>query len=430
MRILFLAHRLPYPPNKGDKIRSFWELRHLAAEHEVDLFCFYDDGDDEKFLPAAHDFCTNLYAERLSWWKSRFQSLWAFLRGRAISPAYFYSKSMLQKVRSSVNSRNYDLIFVYCSAMAQYAPSDFRGRRVLDMVDVDSEKWAQYGSRKGIGVSWLWKLEALRLAELERQAVEDFSAILVSTDQEAAALRKKVASPKIMVLENHLDTGYFDPETVPVPTEIAVWQPYIIFTGSMDYYPNVDAVTFFYREVFPYIRGSFPQARLVIAGRNPARAVRRLARDPAVLVTGAVSDMRPYLRGASAAVAPLRVACGVQNKILEAMAMGLVVAVSNQAAKALPNCLRSAVWIEDDPRRLAEFLVARLQEGARGSCAEIRDAAVKYFGIPGWQKRLEEIVLRTVRLAHHAEQGAAPARIGAPSSAFPSARLRKGAFRS
>jgi hypothetical protein len=110
--------------------------------------------------------------------------------------------------------------------------------------------------------------------------------------------------------------------------------------------------------------------------------------------------------------------------------MGLVVAVSNQAAKALPNCLRSAVWIEDDPRRLAEFLVARLQEGARGSCAEIRDAAVKYFGIPGWQKRLEEIVLRTVRLAHHAEQGAAPARIGAPSSAFPSARLRKGAFRS
>jgi polysaccharide biosynthesis protein PslH len=426
MRILFLAHRLPYPPNKGDKIRSFWELRHLAARHEVDLFCFYDDRDDEKFLPAGHDFCRNLYAEKLSWRKSRFQSLWAFLRGRAISPAYFYSKSMLQKVRSSFRSRNYDLVFVYCSSMVQYVPSDFRGARVLDMVDVDSEKWAQYGGRSGIGVSWLWKLEARRLAELERQAVEDCSAILVCTEQEAAALRRRVASPKIMVLENQLDTAYFDPKKVQVPTDIAVRQPYVIFTGSMDYYPNVDAVTYFHREVFPYIRSAFPQARLVIAGRNPARAVRRLARDAAVLVTGAVSDMRPYLRGASVAVAPLRVACGVQNKILEAMAMGLVVAVSKQAARALPKCLLSAILIEDDPRRLAEFLVARLQEGPRGFRAEIRDAAVNYFGNSGWEERLEDILFRAIRLAGQQEQEIAqtPGELEALPAPLASARQR------
>jgi len=404
MRILFLAHRLPYPPNKGDKIRSFWELRYLAARHEVDLFCFYDDLGDEKFLQGARDFCANLYAEKLSWWKSRLQSFLALLRGRPISPAYFYSRTMLRNVRNSVSSRNYDLIFVYCSSMVQYVPSLFRGARVLDMVDVDSDKWAQYGRRTRSGVSWLWKLEARRLAELERQAVKDFSAILVCTDQEAAALQRIAPSPKIMVLENRLDTNYFDLGKVEVPTEIAVRQPYIIFTGSMDYYPNVDAVTFFHREVFPYIRSVLPQARLVIAGRNPTRAVRRLACDATVLVTGTVSDIRPYLRGASVAVAPLRVARGVQNKILEAMAMGLVVAVSNQAAKALPKCLLPAIRIEDDPRRLAEFLVDRLRERPTKPRAEVRDAVLKYFGMLGWETRLEDIICRAIHLADREER--------------------------
>jgi sugar transferase (PEP-CTERM/EpsH1 system associated) len=399
MRILFLAHRFPYPPTKGDKIRSFWELRYLAARNEVDLFCFFDDLDDEKLLGAASEFCTNLYAEKLSWWRSRSQSLWALLRGRAISPAYFYSQTMRQKVRNAINSRNYDLIFVYCSSMVQYVPSGFGGARILDMVDVDSDKWAQYGDRSSTGISWLWKLEARHLAELERSAIEDFSAILVCTDQEAAALQRTGASQKIMVLENHLDTNYFDPGKVEVPTEVAGWQPYIIFTGSMDYYPNVDAVTYFHRKVFPFIRDAYPQARLVIGGRNPARAVRRLARDTAVLVTGSVSDMRPYLRGASAAVAPLRIARGVQNKILEAMAMGLAVAVSSQAAKALPKCLLPAIRIEDNPRLLAEFLVRELRKGAAKPKGEVREAVLKYFGTPGGETRLEDVICRAIRFA-------------------------------
>jgi sugar transferase (PEP-CTERM/EpsH1 system associated) len=407
MRILFLAHRLPYPPTKGDKIRSFWELRYLGARHEVDLFCFYDDRGDEKLLDTARDFCTNFYAEKLSWWKSRSQSLWALLRGRAISPAYFYSQTMFHKVRSAVCSRNYDLIFVYCSSMVQYVPSDFGGARILDMVDVDSDKWAQYGDRCPSGISWLWKLEARHLAELEKSAIKNFSAILVCTDQEAAALQRTGASQKIMVLENHLDTNYFDPGKVEVPTEVAGWQPYVIFTGSMDYYPNVDAVTYFHREVFPFIREAYPQARLVIGGRNPARAVRRLASDKAVLVTGSVSDMRPYLRGASAAVAPLRVARGVQNKILEAMAMGLAVAVSSQAAKALPECLLPAIQIEDNPRLLAEFLVRKLREGTAKPRGEVRDATVKYFGTPGGETRLEDVICRAIRFASRKVRGSA-----------------------
>jgi polysaccharide biosynthesis protein PslH len=396
VRVLFLAHRLPYPPNKGDKIRSFWELRYLAAAHEVDLFCFYDDRDDERFLEPARQFCTNLYAEKLSWWKSRFQSGLALLRGRPISPAYFYSRTMQQKVKNAVSSRNYDLVFVYSSSMIQYVPSSSLGPRVLDMVDVDSDKWAQYGQQNRNVLSWIWRLEARRLAELESQAIRNFSTILVCTDFEAATLQRVLASEKIMVLENNLDTGYFDPCNVVVSAEIAKWQPYIIFTGSMDYYPNVDAITFFHKEVFPYILSAFPQARLVIAGRNPHRRVRRLARNAEVLVTGAVADMRPYLRGASVAVAPLRVSRGVQNKILEAMAMGLVVAISNQAAKTLPQCLLSVIHVEDDPKRLAEFVVSKLRNGSTLH-PEVRDAALKYFGGPGSDKRLEDIISQAIR---------------------------------
>jgi polysaccharide biosynthesis protein PslH len=403
MRVLFLAHRLPYPPNKGDKIRSFWELRFLATRHEVDLFCFYDDREDEQFLEKARELCTHLYAEKLSWWNSRLRSFVALVKGRAISPAYFYSKTMLQKVQNAIGSRNYDLIFVYSSSMTQYVPAKVGCPCVLDMVDVDSDKWAQYGRRQPSMLSWMWKLEAGRLAELERKAIEDFAAILVCTDMEAATLKRGGDSPKIMVLENHLDTSYFDPAKVEALTALAELQPYIIFTGSMDYYPNVDAVTYFHREVFPHIRREFPPARLVIAGRNPTRSVRGLASDSAVSVTGAVLDMRPYLRAASAAVAPLRVARGVQNKILEAMAMGLAVAVSKHAAKALPPSLLSAIHVEDDPKRLAEFLVARLRESPRPR-PNIREAAVKYFGVPGWETRLDDIICRVTRAAGGNEQ--------------------------
>jgi glycosyltransferase involved in cell wall biosynthesis len=158
---------------------------------------------------------------------------------------------------------------------------------------------------------------------------------------------------------------YFDPNLVETTPEIRAWQPYIIFTGSMDYFPNVDAVTFFHREVFPTIRQKWPKAQFVIAGRNPTSAVRALGRDSSVHVTGAVPDIRPYLRGAAAAVAPMRVARGVQNKILEAMAMGLAVAASRKAAMALPEELMRAVHVEDDPAALAAYLIDKLQ-GATG----------------------------------------------------------------
>jgi polysaccharide biosynthesis protein PslH len=243
MRILFLAHRLPYPPNKGDKIRSFHELEAIALHHEVDLFCFYDQPEDSTYFPEVRRRCRELYAERVSWLRSRTQAALACVLGRPFTTAFFHSPAMARRIREAVRDRNYDLIFVFSSSMAPYVERASNIDRVLDMVDVDSDKWTQYASHANPPKSWLWQAEGRRLAACERSWARDFSLTLLSTGAEAAILRKNAPDAKIEVLDNRIDTSYFDPDRVQITPEIAANQPYIVFTGSMDYFPNIDAVT-------------------------------------------------------------------------------------------------------------------------------------------------------------------------------------------
>src|SRR5271165_6957859 len=167
MRILFLVHRLPYPPDKGDKIRSFWELRTLAENHEVDLFCFYDDQNDKAYVDELHRYCRECYVEPISKFRSRVRALSSVLRGQPLSTAFFFSPTMARRVDEALRSRHYDLILVFSSSMAQYANHWPNLPRVLDLVDVDSDKWAQYSSYSRGPVSWLWKLESRRLLRYE-----------------------------------------------------------------------------------------------------------------------------------------------------------------------------------------------------------------------------------------------------------------------
>jgi sugar transferase (PEP-CTERM/EpsH1 system associated) len=391
MRILFLAHRLPYPPNKGDKIRSFRELTALSRTHEVDLFCFYDQPEDRDYLPELGKYCPRVYGEKISWFRSRAQASLACIVGRPFTTAFYRSPTMTKCIRKAIAERKYELIFVFSSSMAPYVEG-FSEPRVLDMVDVDSDKWTQYADHTLPPQSWLWLAEGRRLAKYEERWAREFSMTLLSTRSEADLLRHNVPGAQIEELENRMDMSYFDPSTVGVPAEIAAWQPYIIFTGSMDYFPNVDAVLFFYREVFALVRGAIPRARFVIAGRNPTRAVRELAVDPAVWVTGAVADIRPYLRGASVAVAPLRVARGVQTKIFEALAMGIPVAVSGRAARALPEPLRHQIHVEDDPKRLAAYLTQKLMQEDSTSNPGARNALGRYYENLNWEDQLDRLI--------------------------------------
>jgi polysaccharide biosynthesis protein PslH len=395
MRILFLAHRLPYPPDKGDKIRSFRELEGLAQHHEVDLFCFYDQPEDRQYIPQVQRYCREVYAEELSWLRSRAQASFAAAMGRPFTTAFYHSPAMARHVREALAARNYDLIFVFSSSMAPYVEHASQPV-ILDMVDVDSDKWTQYAQHTPAPASWLWLAEGKNLAKCEEHWTRKFSMTLLCTGAEVEILKRNLPDERIEALENHLDTNYWNPAGIEVSPEIAALQPYIIFTGSMDYFPNIDAVTFFYQNVFPRIRAQVPNVRFVIAGRNPSREILRIARDPAVIVTGTVSDMRPYLLGASAAVAPLRVARGVQNKILEAMAMGLPVVASSVAAKALPDDLLPAVHVEDHPEQIANFLVGQLRQKLPATQPTIRHTLLEYYSRLGWRERLEGILGRVV----------------------------------
>jgi sugar transferase (PEP-CTERM/EpsH1 system associated) len=407
MRILFLAHRLPYPPDKGDKIRSFRELKGLARHHEVDLFCFYDQPEDRQYIPQVQGYCHQVYAEELSWLRSRAQASLATALGRPFTTAFYHSPTMASHVREALAARNYDLIFVFSSSMAPYVESASLPV-ILDMVDVDSDKWTQYARHTSAPASWLWLAEGKKLAKCEENWTRKFSMTLLCTGAEVEILKRNLPDQRIEALENHLDTGYFNPAGIEVTSGIAALQPYIIFTGSMDYFPNIDAVTFFYQNVFPRIRAQMPEARFVIAGRNPSREILRIAQDAAVIVTGTVSDMRPYLLGASAAVAPLRVARGVQNKILEAMAMGIPVVASAVAAKALPTDLLPVIHVEDDPEEIANFLIGQLQQELPATQPTIRHTLLEYYCHLGWEDRLESLLRRVVLPREQSENRVAP----------------------
>jgi sugar transferase (PEP-CTERM/EpsH1 system associated) len=262
--------------------------------------------------------------------------------------------------------------------------------KIVDLVDVDSDKWEQFSRHSRAPLSWLWRLESRRLKNYEALIVRTVSNALICTDAEAQLLRSVAPQGKITVLQNRIDISYYRPEATSVPEQIRSLQPYAIFTGSMDYLPNVDAVQFFCHEVLPHIRSRVPNLQFVIAGRNPGKEVMRLAADPAVVVTGTVSDIRPYLRGAAVAVAPMRIARGVQNKILEALAMNVPVVASSVAAAALPRELAMLLAAETSPRRMADRVAEHIVSPVEISGK--RESVMRYTESLDLSTQLEQLV--------------------------------------
>jgi sugar transferase (PEP-CTERM/EpsH1 system associated) len=380
MRILFLAHRLPYPPNKGDKIRSCWQLRSLAERYPVDLACFYDQSEDEKYIAAVARCCEHCYVEKLSFVQSRLRATTALFQGQPFSTAYFHSRRMKQAIAGALRSRKYDVIFVFSSSMAHYV-ADVEGvPKILDMVDVDSEKWAQYGRTTSGPLAWLWRYEAGNLGRYEKEIVGQFSATLLCTKGEADLLHSRTASDKICVVGNALDTDYFDRDRVVLPAEITNLQPYVVFSGAMDYRPNVDAVSYFCREILPLARQKVPSLGFVIAGMNPCRQVKLLGADKGVRITGSVTDIRPYLHGAAAAVIPLRLARGIQNKVLESLAMGLPVITTSAVAECLPDAILPFLFTEDEPQGFATRVASVVSSGFRPPYDQVRRSLELEYG--------------------------------------------------
>jgi sugar transferase (PEP-CTERM/EpsH1 system associated) len=330
--LLFLAHRIPYPPNKGDKIRSWHLFEHLARRHVVHLGCFIDDPADRQHEAAVRTLCGDCLCGTLPRSPLQARNAAVLASGEPVTLRHYRRRAMTDFV-ASVARRRLDGVFVYSSAMAPYALDVVAPRRILDLVDVDSDKWRQYAAQKRPPARWVYAREARTLLAFERRAALAFDASLLVSDNEARLFRELApeAAARVHALPNGVDLERFSP-AVRQASPFDPGEAALVFTGAMDYWANVDAVTWFADAVLPAVRRARQDATFWIVGANPDPAVLRLAERSGVRVTGRVPDTRPYLAHAAAVVAPLRVARGTQNKVLEAMATGRPVVTTTAAA--------------------------------------------------------------------------------------------------
>jgi sugar transferase (PEP-CTERM/EpsH1 system associated) len=364
-KLLFLVHRLPYPPNKGDKIASFNLLRFLAERYEVFVGTFIDDPDDRQYTDKVREYCTELCAPEINPRGAKIASLRGLLTGEALSLPYLRSAELQQWTQRILDEQRPERIVIFSGPMAQYVTGRVpQGATTLfDMVDVDSEKWRSYGERKTWPMSWLYRREADKLLDFERRMAREFDSTVFVSREEAELFRGLApeSAAKTTYRIQGVDSAFFDP-TLAFDNPYPGAAPALIFTGAMDYWPNVDAVIWFANEAMPRIREQVPQALFCIVGRYPSPEVQKLAELPGVLVTGGVPDVRPYLAHAHAAALPLRIARGIQNKVLEAMAMELPVVATSGAMTGIQPYAGFEPVVSDDVGTLAEAAIELLQQ--------------------------------------------------------------------
>lgn len=373
MKILYLVHRLPYPPNKGDKVRSYHLLKHLAARHEVHLGTFIDDPDDEPHLPRVRALCASLHVARLNPRTAKLLSLRGLLSGEALSLPYYRDAGLQAWVNETAARVGFDAVVVFSGVMAQYTRGLRGVKTLVDFVDVDSAKWRDYAPEHAWPMSWLYRREFRHLLGFEQRVAREAQCSFFVTDNEVALFRELSPGPplRLAALGNGVDADFFAPDPARANPFAAGELP-LVFTGAMDYWPNVDAVTWFVAEMLPALRERFPALRFHIVGRSPTPAVQALA-GAHVNVTGTVPDVRPYLQHAAAVVAPLRLARGLQNKVLEAMAMARPVVAAATCVKAITAApqpgLSAAEEAADYVGLLARVLADRAAADAAGRCA-------------------------------------------------------------
>lgn len=333
-KILYLVHRLPYPPNKGDKVRSYHLLKHLAARHEVFLGTFVDDPDDWPYVDKVRELCADVCVLPLNSRLAKISSLRGLLSGEALSLPFYRDARLSSWVQATAKAHELQASVVFSSTMAQYA-LDLTLPMLVDFVDVDSAKWSQYAPAHRWPLSWLYAREGRKLLAYERLVASKARRSFFVTGKETAMFQVLApeSSDRVQALSNGVDADFFAPDATLASPFDAHEQP-LVFTGAMDYWPNVDAATWFVQSVLPRLCEAWPALRFYIVGRSPTPAVLALASDK-VTVTGTVADVRPYLQHAAAVVAPLRLARGIQNKILEAMAMAKPVVAAATCATAI-----------------------------------------------------------------------------------------------
>ncbi len=410
-RLLFIAHRVPYPPDKGERVRAFHEIRALSGRFRVTAACLAHGPADVRAAEGLRPWCEQLLVAPAGGTWGFVRGALGLLAGRSVTEGFFHSHRLHALIADAAGGEPFDVAISYSSSTLPYALAAPARARVADVVDVDSAKWADYAARTRWPKRWLYAREAAGVKALERLAVERCDAVVMVSDAEARALG--LEAPNVLAVSNGVDAQFFAPAAA-APADIGPAP--IVFTGTMDYRPNVEGVCWFVREVWPRLRQRVPGVTFAIVGRDPAPAVRRLTAAPGVIVTGTVPDVRPYLAAARAAVCPLHIARGIQNKILEAMAMGLATVGSPAALEGLELALGREVLPADSPELWAEHLGRLLTDAAAreaiGSAAR-RCVLERY----SWEARMAPLVALCERLSTPGGPTGPPASSGTPAAA-------------
>ncbi len=377
--IIFLAHRLPWPPDRGDKIRSWNLLRYLSGLARVHLVAF-----SEEDVPPPPLELASCHVERPRTGRVG-GVLSALATGRPASVALYDSPTMRGVVERLLREQDIGTIFAFSGQMAQFVPARHDARFIMDFVDVDSAKFSAYSKKGPLPLRWLYGREARLLSAYERAVAARADYSLFVSQAEAQLFRDSswLGREKVLAIENGIDLDYLRPQ--PRSGDDGL----VVFTGQMDYPPNIEAVTSFATRIFPQVRDRNPAARFAIVGRNPAAPVRALASRPGITVTGAVPDVRPWLANASLVVAPLEIARGIQNKVLEAMAMARAVVASPAAAEGI-DAEHGRDFIIASPDTMASAILGLLEvpavADAIGNAARAR-METRYR----WEERLQPL---------------------------------------
>ncbi len=380
--ILFLTHRIPYPPDRGDKIRGFNIVRFLSTRKRVHVIAFADDSRDLKGKNGLAPYTGN----RSIIWRSKprwLAALQALAFRRPVSLTAFENASVQEAVTNLLARHSIDTIFVFSSQMAQYLPAKPRQKVIMDFVDMDSAKFEAYAKNSSGLTQWMMQREAQLLLAHEKSVAAKVDASLFVSAQEAALFCERTGAKRVHVVENGIDTVFFDPAAAF--KRIEATGELIVFTGQMDYRPNIEAVTWFVDTILPHVRVAHPHARFAIVGRNPTDAVKALARQPGVIVTGEVADVRGWLAAAAVVVAPLKLARGVQNKVLEAMAMARPVVASTAAAEGIDHA--GTIDTGGTVGEIAEAVNRLLADPAKAAALGVaaREQVIARYG---WDARL------------------------------------------
>ena len=366
--LLFLTQRLPYPPIKGEKIRPLQILKHLARSYDVHVGCLIDDPSDAEYIPTVRAMCRDIHVATLDRRFAKVMCLRGLLTGESLSVTFFRDRGLSRWVRDVVETVRPEVIFVNSGNMAPYVLDLPRaGLRVVDLADVDSEKWRAYAETTLGPMRFVYRREWRKVAALERRIVTecDLSSFVSGAEAGLFAGLHPDCADRILGVSSGVDHRYFDPALDHVPVYDTT-MPNYVFTGTMDYPPNVDAVVWFATEILPLIRRDLPDARFHIVGNAPAPAVQRLAEIGGVWVTGRVPDVRPYVAHATAAVAPMRIARGIQNKVLEAMSLARPVVVTSGALEGIAAKPGQDVVLADTAEDFASACVSLASQDSSG----------------------------------------------------------------